>query len=274
VIRAIVENGYKFSAVDAYRAIWRLQAIRKQLLNTVFDHLDLILLPTTGTQYKIADIQAHPISLNANLGYYTNFVNLLDLCGLAVPNGFTSAGLPMGVTFISRPFADDFLLNLGAKYERSLRLQFGKTGHSYSAQETPDKLTEAVLHGSFKYQTLGHDTAAAVAGAGAAVAATRIKNTEVALRALTTSLEGRCSTPQKVDKLIFRKLDGQWHPMHVLHKHYLIQLDGSIEIESSDGSKLLLQPGDVLRVDNVKGKSFKSRAHNCDEAATAVITFH
>jgi allophanate hydrolase len=46
-------------------------------------------------------LNADPIALNRNLGYYTNFVNLLDLCALAIPAGFTSAGLPFGVTLIA-----------------------------------------------------------------------------------------------------------------------------------------------------------------------------
>jgi len=131
IIKVIVENGYKFSAVEAYRSIWRLQAIRKQVNREVFGHLDFVLLPTVGTHYKISEIQEHPITLNANLGYYTNFVNLLDLSAVAIPNGFTTAGLPMGITIVGKALNDEYLLSLGAKYERTLQLQFGNTGHKY-----------------------------------------------------------------------------------------------------------------------------------------------
>ena len=42
----------------------------------------------------------------ANLGYYTNFVNLFDPCALAVPAAFSPAGFPFGITLIAPAFAD------------------------------------------------------------------------------------------------------------------------------------------------------------------------
>lgn len=56
-----------------------------------------------GIVYRIDEIEAEPLRLNANLGDYTNFVDLLDLCAIAIPNGFPSNGIPSGVTFISPP---------------------------------------------------------------------------------------------------------------------------------------------------------------------------
>jgi len=131
VVKIIAEQGYRYSAVECYRSQSRLAAIRHDVHNKLFKTVDFLLLPTAGTHYKIADLLLHPITLNANLGYYTNFVNLLDLSGLALPNGFTPAGLPSGVTLIGMPFAEEYLLKLGAKYERTLGLQFGKTGAHY-----------------------------------------------------------------------------------------------------------------------------------------------
>ena len=56
-----------------------------------------MLTPTAGTIYRIAEMEADPIRLNANLGYYTNFMNLLDLAATAVPAGFQNDGLPQQV---------------------------------------------------------------------------------------------------------------------------------------------------------------------------------
>jgi hypothetical protein len=67
----------------------------------VWQRIDLMLLPTTGTIYRIAEITAEPFALNARLGHYTNFTNLLDLSAIAVPNGFQSNGLPAGVTLLA-----------------------------------------------------------------------------------------------------------------------------------------------------------------------------
>jgi allophanate hydrolase len=68
-----------------------------------------MLLPTAPTTYTVEALQADPIRLNANLGLYTNAVNLLDCSAIAVPAGFGANGLPAGVTVIGRAFQDDAL---------------------------------------------------------------------------------------------------------------------------------------------------------------------
>jgi allophanate hydrolase len=70
-------------------------------------------LPTTGTIYEIAAVEADPVRLNSNLGLYTNFANLLDLSGLALPAGFRGNGLPFGISLLAPAFADHALLDLG-----------------------------------------------------------------------------------------------------------------------------------------------------------------
>ena len=59
------------------------------------------MVPTAPAAYTIAEIEADPVRLNSNLGTYTNFVNLLDLAGLAVPAVFARDGTPFGVTFLA-----------------------------------------------------------------------------------------------------------------------------------------------------------------------------
>ncbi len=68
--------------------------------------MDVLLLPTAPTIYRIEEVLADPVRLNSNLGIYTNFVNLMDLSALAVPAGFRPDGLPFGVTLIARAFED------------------------------------------------------------------------------------------------------------------------------------------------------------------------
>ena len=75
-----------------------------------------MLTPTTGTIYKIDEVNADPIQLNTNLGYYTNYMNLLDLSAIAVPAGFRSNGLPFGVTIVADNFEEKKLLDYSSKY--------------------------------------------------------------------------------------------------------------------------------------------------------------
>jgi allophanate hydrolase len=77
----------------------------------------MLIVPTTPTHPLIADVQANPVELNSQLGYYTNFVNLLDLCALAVPCQRRSDGLPAGVTLIAPGGADRRLAELGARIQ-------------------------------------------------------------------------------------------------------------------------------------------------------------
>ena len=109
-VAQIVLASEKHTAAEAYSAMYRLAAI-KQITEPVWKHFDLMLLPTAPTTYTIEQVQNDPIRLNANLGYYTNFVNLLDLSALAIPAGFTAQGLPFGVTLIAPGFQEGMLLN-------------------------------------------------------------------------------------------------------------------------------------------------------------------
>ncbi len=81
-------------------------------------------------------MQADPIHLNANLGYYTNFMNLLDLAATAVPAGFQKDGLPFGVTLIAPPHQDGPLLHLASRMQKALGGKIGATDHALPALET------------------------------------------------------------------------------------------------------------------------------------------
>lgn len=106
--RTIIGGGAGFTAVDAFDSLYRLRELKRQT-EPEWAQMDLMLLPTTGTIYKISEIEQNPIHLNTNLGYYTNFVNLLDLSALALPAGFRPDGLPAGVTLIAPAGGDAYL---------------------------------------------------------------------------------------------------------------------------------------------------------------------
>ena len=99
-VRQIIGGAENITGVDTFRGLYNLAALRRQAAGE-WGRMDIMLLPTAGTIYTIDQVNADPIALNRDLGYYTNFVNLLDLCALAIPAGFTSAGLPFGITLIA-----------------------------------------------------------------------------------------------------------------------------------------------------------------------------
>ena len=83
------------------------------------------MLPTAGTIYEKSAVAAEPLRLNANLGCYTNFVNLLDLAAIALPAGFSNAGLPFGISLIAPAFADGALVELGNRWQKLTPIPLG-----------------------------------------------------------------------------------------------------------------------------------------------------
>jgi allophanate hydrolase len=119
VTREITLGGRDPKATDLFRAEYRLAELRRAA-DDILAGLDLMLLPTAATIYRIAEVEADPIRLNSNLGRYTNFMNLLDLAGVAVPAGFRPDGMPFGVTLAAPAFHDRRLLALaGALHEET-----------------------------------------------------------------------------------------------------------------------------------------------------------
>lgn len=127
VTRKIIMEGKSYSAVDAYRAYYRLRELKQQT-EPVWDDIDILFTPTAGTIYSIAEVEADPIRLNANLGYYTNYMNLLDLAGVALPAGMLPNGLPFGVTLAAPAYCEQRLLSIGDAAHRATGLSMGATG--------------------------------------------------------------------------------------------------------------------------------------------------
>jgi allophanate hydrolase len=115
-VRAILQGGAAYSAVDAFKAQYQLAAYAR-IAERLWAEVDVLLLPTAPTVYRIAEVKAEPVALNANHGLYTNFVNLLDMSAVAVPAGFRDNGTGFGVTLIGPAFADQALLGLARRYE-------------------------------------------------------------------------------------------------------------------------------------------------------------
>ncbi|HEY0008811.1 MAG TPA: allophanate hydrolase [Tepidisphaeraceae bacterium] len=118
VTRAIIGGAENLSAVDAFHGIYQLAALKKEARKQ-WRHMDVLAVPTAGTIYTIEQVNADPVQLNKNLGYYTNFVNLLDLCALAVPAGFLPSGLPFGITLIAPAGNEATLFDIAERFEKA-----------------------------------------------------------------------------------------------------------------------------------------------------------
>jgi len=127
VTREIILGGAKPRAVDAFRAFYRLAALREKAYRAM-SGFDALMIPTTPAAYTVEQVQADPIQLNSNLGIYTNFVNLLDLCGLAVPIAIPSDRTPYGVTFLAPSGEDAFLASIGRAIHAETGLPLGALG--------------------------------------------------------------------------------------------------------------------------------------------------
>ena len=124
VTRGIVERGANYSAADAFAAFELLAGLKRRC-DGVWKDVEAILTPTIGRAHTIEAMQLDPVALNTELGYYTNFMNLLDFSALALPAGFRDDGLPFGVTAFAPAHQDVPLLRLGARWQESQPLPLG-----------------------------------------------------------------------------------------------------------------------------------------------------
>lgn len=127
VTRKIIGGARNLSAADAFRGLYALQAYRAKLA-PVIASVDLLCVPTAPTHYTTAAVLADPIETNSRLGTYTNFVNLLDMCGIAVPTGKRNDGLPMSVTLLAPAGRDALTAALARDLHAASGLSLGATG--------------------------------------------------------------------------------------------------------------------------------------------------
>src|SRR6266481_2352902 len=124
VTREITIAGARLTAADTFSALYRLQALRR-IAERAFAHIDALVLPTAPTVYSTAQVLANPIELNSRLGTYTNFVNLLDLCGLALPASIRTDDIPFGITLLAPAGKDALLASIGRVFHADTRLAMG-----------------------------------------------------------------------------------------------------------------------------------------------------
>jgi allophanate hydrolase len=130
----ILRTAQRFDAESVFRAQARLGAIH-QITLPLWRDIDVLVTPTAPTIYTVAQVQADPLRLNSNLGFYTNFVNLLDLCALAVPAGFRADHLPFGITLMAPRGHDAKVTTLGARYHAASSRTAGASSRPWTNPE-------------------------------------------------------------------------------------------------------------------------------------------
>jgi allophanate hydrolase len=149
ITREITIAGARLSAADTFTALYRLQALRR-VSERIFSGIDALVLPTAPTVYSTAQVLANPIELNSRLGTYTNFVNLLDLCGLALPAAMRADGIPFGITLLAPSGHDAQLASIGRAFHADTGLTMGSKGFQQPpllplAEDPRDEIAIAVV---------------------------------------------------------------------------------------------------------------------------------
>jgi allophanate hydrolase len=134
VIRAILDDGKRYGGTDVFRAIHRMAELRRET-QQVWNKVQGLVLPAAPGHPRIEEVLRDPIGLNARLGRYTTFANLLDMAAVSVPSGMRADGLPSGVTFLGPWGSDAFLLALGSSFHESIGLTLGATSWAYPSAE-------------------------------------------------------------------------------------------------------------------------------------------
>ncbi|MFK7871214.1 MAG: allophanate hydrolase [Roseobacter sp.] len=128
VTRHIITHAESMSAADAFTGIYRLAEL-KRAAEPMLDRLDLLCVPTVPTFYSVADLEADPVTPNSNNGTYTNFVNLLDMCGISVPTAPRRDGRPGSVTLLAGAGQDALVASVARGFERDCPRMMGATRH-------------------------------------------------------------------------------------------------------------------------------------------------
>lgn len=117
VVATIILNAAKHGAAGYFADRERLDQLAARAA-VALDGCDALLTPTTTLHPTIAEVREDPVGVNARLGTYTNFANLLDLAALAVPAG-PVAGLPFGIMLTGPAGSDARLAEIAARYDRA-----------------------------------------------------------------------------------------------------------------------------------------------------------
>lgn len=138
-VRQAILAAQGYSAADAYAAQYALAGYQQQAWRELAK-VDVLALPTAATIYRCDQVEADPLRLNSNLGYYTYFANPLRLCAISVPAGLRPDGLPFGLCLLAKPFEDRRLLPYARALHEAVGGQLGAGAHAYRSRDVNTEL--------------------------------------------------------------------------------------------------------------------------------------
>lgn len=159
--RVIIEPAGKLTASQTFNGMYRLAEL-KRAVEPLLAEIDLLCVPTIPTFYSVVDLEADPIGPNSRFGTYTNFVNLMDMCGIAVPVAARTDGRPGSVTLLAKAGLDHRVASLAADLERVDGRRLGATPAMLPPQRTvtteaaPNELAIAVCGAHMSGLPLNH----------------------------------------------------------------------------------------------------------------------
>src|SRR5262249_7579818 len=136
ITKTIIAQGTGKTAVDTFRGLYRLAELRT-VAKKLFAGIDALMVPTMPRPFTVVELEADPIGANSQLGTYTNFVNLLDLAGFALPVSLESDGTGYGVTLLASAGRDAFLAALGGGLHEPPGRPLGALGGSVPSTAAP-----------------------------------------------------------------------------------------------------------------------------------------
>ncbi|WP_017443969.1 allophanate hydrolase [Gayadomonas joobiniege] len=134
VTRTIISAGDKANATDMFAALYKLQKLKRQA-DQIIIKADFMVTPTAGRHYTRAELAEQPITYNSNLGYYTNFMNLLDFSAIAVPTQLINGKRPFGITLFTSALSDQNLLTYAERIHQACSLPLGATDWQLPANQ-------------------------------------------------------------------------------------------------------------------------------------------
>src|SRR3954470_13741143 len=113
-VRPRIQLGRGISARDYLAALAERDALKQRFL-AALDGIDALLTPTTQSPA----VRVETVDQTTTPAHFTRLGNLLELCALAVPDGFTATGLPLSLQIMCRPYDEATALRIGWAYQQA-----------------------------------------------------------------------------------------------------------------------------------------------------------